>query len=829
LQVDDFDEQRPATPTVEWGMVPTTVLSGEQSCKPLRRAATAVFATTLLAGLAAVPTVAGPPAPKPATKAFGVKATSSVTRKVDFVRDIRPILEQRCTGCHGGSSTLSNLDLTSRKGALAGGNRGPALVPGNASKSHLFRFAAGLDRPTMPPQGALPSAESELIRKWIDQGAPWPGTQVSATGATPRWWSLEPVKRIPGGSIDGFVGAKLKASGLGFAPPADRRTLIRRVTFDLTGLPPTPEDVDMFLADTKPGAYERVVDRLLASPHYGEAWGRHWLDLARYADSGGFEGDKDRPLMWKYRDWVIRSFNTDLPFNRFVSLQLAGDELAPSDNDAWIATGFLACGTQDIVEMNARTRANEVDDLVSTTGASLLGITLACARCHDHKTDPIRQTDYYRLAAVFTPTARKEVDIPTPEERQRKIEKDHEIDPVVAPLKAEAAPLRERGITLAKAAGNPNPTPEQAFAALSDVERSRLAELDRQVNALEAGRIALPKAQAVTDSGPNPAPSHLHRRGDAYLLGPVVEPGFVAILPGGNETVSKPVAGATTSGRRSALARWITRPDNPLTARVWMNRIWMHHFGNGICDTPSNVGTNGDLPSHPELLDWLAARFVDGGWKLKPLHREIVLSRTYRQSSVANPAARAVDPRNRLLSSFPLRRLGGEAIRDSILAVAGSLDKTIGGPPVHPPVDPTLRADTFQGMNWPDAKDTPDTWRRSVYVKVKRSLLLPQLEVFDCPEITFAVAKRNVTTTPLQALHLLNDPVVRRQGQRFAKRLEAEVPGSPAGQVERAWRLALGRRPSAKERATAVEFLRNRPLADLCHALFNLNEFVYVP
>ncbi len=479
--------------------------------------------------------------------------------------------------------------------------------------------------------------------------------------------------------------------------------------------------------------------------------------------------------------------------------------------------------------MNARTRANEVDDLVSTTGASLLGLTIACARCHDHKTDPVLQTDYYRLAAVFTPTVRKEVDIPTPAERVAKEAKDREIDPLVAPLKEEADGLRARGTSAAQAAGNPAPTPEQSFAALSDPDRALLAELDRQINALNAQRIALPKASAVTDSGPNPPPSHLHRRGDAYLLGPVVAPGFVSVLPGGNNPIGAPAGGASTTGRRTALARWITRPDNPLTARVWMNRVWMHHFGTGICDTPSNVGTNGDLPSHPELLDWLATRFVDNGWKLKPIHRAIVLSRTYRQSSTATPKARTIDPRNRLLSFFPLRRLGGEAVRDSILAAAGTLDRTVGGPPVHPPVDPTLRADTFQGMNWPDAKDTPDTWRRSVYVKVKRSLLLPQLEVFDCPEITFAVAKRNVTTTPLQALHLLNDPLVRTQARKFAQRLERERPGDRTAQIERGWRLALGRNPSASEMRSAQGFLKTRPLSDLCHALFNVNEFVYVP
>ena len=415
-------------------------------------------------------------------------------------------------------------------------------------------------------------------------------------------------------------------------------------------------------------------------------------------------------------------------------------------------------------------------------------------------------TDYYRLAAVFAPTERREAEIPSPAERAA-------AEAPNAALDKEAAPLKEK---LAEAEKSKD---EAAKKALQD-----------QLNAIDARRPQLPKAQIVTDKGREFPAFHLLRRGDAYQPGDEVKPGFICSLPGGAVDLGNGPEGARTTGRRAALARWLTDPKNPLTARVFVNRVWRQHFGRGIVNTPSNFGLNGELPSHPKLLDWLASTFIEDGWSVKKLHRRMLLSQTYRQASDIRPEALKADPQNALLWRMPVRRLEGEAVRDSILSVAGTLNLEAGGPAVYPPVDPSLRADTFQGFNWPDnTVDGPSTWRRSVYVKVKRSLLLPQLEVFDCPEITYSVEKRNVTTTPLQALTLLNDPLILRQAGLFAARLERERPRDPWAQIDRAYRLCFGRSPTDAERRLSLSFLKTRSLAEFCHTLLNLNEFVYVP
>lgn len=674
--------------------------------------------------------------------------------KVDaafFENRVKPILQKSCLGCHGVGTTLGGLDLRTRAGAQKGGTRGSALGS-NAAQSKLYHLITGSQAPLMPPGGKLPANEIAVLKTWLDGGAPWGGEQFLGSAQKQVWWSLAPINaHAESPNIDSFISAKLTENKLTPSKEASRRVLIRRVYEDLWGLPPAPEEVEAFLKDPDPKAYEKLVEKLLASPNYGERWGRHWLDLARYADSGGFEGDKDRPLMWRYRDWVIDAFNSDMPYDRFLRFQIAGDELRPSDPNALIATGYLACGPQDIVENNARTRANELDDLVSTTGSVMLGLTVGCARCHDHKYDPIAMTDYYRLSAVFAPTERREVDGP-------------------------------------------------------------------------GGKI-----QAVTDKGRTVPPSHLLRRGDAYLVGEEVKPGFLASLPEGDITLGDAPLEAKTTRRRVMLAQWLTSEKNPLTARVMVNRIWMHHFGRGLVNTPSNFGVNGELPSHLELLDWLASQFMQSGWSIKKMHRLMLLSKTYKQASTIRPDVMAKDPLNRFLWRMPLRRLEGEAVRDAILTVAGTLNPERGGPPVYPPVDPSLRADTFQGMNWPEGEDSPKTWRRSVYVKVKRSLLLPQLEVFDCPEITYTVEKRNITTTPLQALTLLNDPLILKQAGFFAERLQKERPNNPVGQIDRAYQLCLSRTPTAAELKLSQNFLKTRSLTEFCHSMLNLNEFVYVP
>ncbi len=638
--------------------------------------------------------------------------------------------------------------------------------------------------------------------------------------------------------VDAFVLDRLLRSDMTPSPPASRRVLMRRATIDLTGLPPAPEEMGAFLADHSADAYSRLIDRLLASPRYGERWGRHWLDLVRYADSGGFEGDRDRPLAWKYRDFVIDAFNSDMPYNRFVQMQVAGDEQTPPTRESIIATGYLACGPVDIVMLNEQNRANELDDIVSTTGSVFLGLTVGCARCHDHKYDPITQADYYRLSAVFAPSERRDIDIPTDAERQSVEAASRALDAQLAPIKARLAALTETGAAAAKAKGQAKPNPEQSAAALNDADRKEFKELTAKIAALEATRPSMPKAMAVTDRGKTFPASHLLIRGDAYHPGPEVKPGFICSLPGGAVDIGPDQAMANTTGRRTALANWLVK-DNPLFSRVWVNRVWRQHFGHGIVDTPSNFGVSGQLPSHPELLDWLAVQFERSGWNTKALHRMIMLSSTYQQASDIRQDPMKRDPLNRLLWRMPVRRVEGEVVRDSILAVSGSLNLEVGGPPVYPPVDPTLRADTFQGPNWHDGEDGPSTWRRSVYVKVKRSLLLPELEVFDCPEITNSVAARNITTTPTQALTLMNGPFVLHQSAQFASRILKEVGANRAKQITRAYRIAFARSPTVDEARSCLQYMGRHPqratsdggneaLTDLCHALFNFNEFVYV-
>ena len=772
--------------------------------------------------------------------------TSAIAAPVDgayFEKQARPLLQANCLGCHGVGNRLAGLDLRTREGALRGGTRGAAFVPGQADKSVLMQLVNGSRAPLMPPTGKLSGAQIEVLRKWIAGGAPYDANPV-ADAKKQVWWSfkaptLPPVPIVKSAwvrnPIDAFVLAKLDAAHLKPSPAASRRVLIRRAYLDLIGLPPTPDEAAAFETDTSPDAWRKVVDRLLASPRYGERWGRHWLDLARYADSGGFEGDKDRPFAWRYRDYVIDALNQDKPYNDFLREQIAGDEIRPVSRDAIIATGYLACGPQDIVENNARTRANELDDLVSTTGAVALGLTVGCARCHDHKYDPIKQTDYYRLSALFAPTERRDMDVPTPEERASVQAHNAPIEKELSAARSQAEPLRVRGAEAAKKAGHAAPTEAELLASLPPPERGELSPLLARIHTLETSLQPMPRTQAVTDSkGAWPA-AHLLERGDAYHPGEEVQPGFICALPGGDRNVPPAQPNSATTGRRLAFADWLATPQNPLTARVWVNRVWRQHFGRGLVNTPSNFGISGELPSHPELLDWLACKFMEPktcAWRLKPLHRLMLLSSTYQQASDIRDAAQKADPQDKLYWRMLTRRLEAEAIRDSLLCVAGTLNLNMGGPPVYPPIDPSLRADTFQGSNWQDGKDDTTTWRRSVYVKVKRSTLLPELEVFDCPEITYTVAQRNVTTTPVQALTLLNDPLILRQSALFAQRLQKECPNNPAKQIDRAFRLALGRPPNAREASLSLTFMQKRGpngLQDFCHALFNLNEFVYVP
>jgi hypothetical protein len=843
-----------------------------------------------------------------------VAASSAADRQISFSKDIQPVFQSTCWKCHSPALQSSGLDLSSRESALKGGEGGVVLVPGNAATSRMYRMAAGLDKPAMPLGGKLKAEDIEAIRLWIDQGAVWDGavkpliTEASLVTEAPippearNYWAFrKPVREMPPGAgnpIDAFVRKELQAKGIHPAPPASRATLVRRAYLDLIGLPPTPAQTAEFVNDRSPDAWERLIERMLASPHYGERWGRHWLDVARYADSNGFEHDFDRPNAWRYRDYVIGAFNKDTPYNQFLREQIAGDELETVTEESLIATGFLRnyakVGYRE--KDNPENRYEYLDDMIATLGRGVLGLTVQCARCHDHKFDPIRQMDYYRLQASLFGYVEVDYPLTSLSEAEEYEKKTAEVDARLGELRrllrALEQPYRDRllpakyakfpqNVRDAIATPEAQRTPGQALLAdqvirgvsVSSDEIDRLMKpedlnekrrLSAEIAQVERTRPKpIPVAAGITDGdyrftpdgpGDEPAPgkgvkreaiegSFLFRgagvyqvppsffliRGDVNSKGPQMQPGFIEVITSGNPAVELPPASRQTSGRRRALAEWLVSPDNPLTARVMVNRIWHHHFGRGLVSTLDNFGKMGELPSHPELLDWLAVEFMNRGWSIKNMHRLIMTSDTYQMASEdADADAMAKDPENRLLWRYGARRLDAEIIRDSILAVSGALSPEIGGKPVFP----NIRAEVLDSMQhgiWNQSKEEgPESWRRSVYIYRKRGLPLPMLEIFDLPNQNISCGARNVSTVPTQALALMNDDFVLRQAQLFANRLEEATPGNPQKQVDLAYQLGLGRPPDAVERKLALDFLAQHKLAGLAQVMFNLNEFLYL-
>jgi hypothetical protein len=668
--------------------------------------------------------------------------------------------------------------------------------------------------------------------------------------------------------IDAFVLEQLESSAVRPAREADRPTLLRRLSFDLTGLPPTPEELAAFVADRSPNSYEKLVERLLASPRYGERWAQHWLDLARYADSDGFEYDQARPDAWRYRDWVVAAFNADLPYDAFVRQQLAGDELDPDDAAAFIATGFNRC-YPDMVDLNDQKlrRQNALNDITETTGLVFLGLTIGCARCHDHKFDPIRIGDFYRLQAFFTPARfRDDYPIASAVERAEYEAKSRAWDGAVTELQGALIRL-ERPVRAVLTPELPTTVNDETAAAFNRPEGERSANdvhliydalaKDRRIPAdawrlaldpLTAGlRVAwlarlaalktagppdLPHARGLDETTPKAPPTYVLNRGDYANRGDEVAPAFPLVLcrdPGDAVPAATPVA--HSSGRRRALADWLVRPDNPLTARVMVNRLWQHHFGRGLVATPSDFGTMGVEPSHPELLDWLAAELVARGWSLKAMHRLIVSSATYRQSSRGNPATLAADPENSLLGRQNRQRLDGEAIRDALLAVSGVLNPSMEGPCIFPELPVELTRLTTKGVAWPVSDHARDRNRRSLYVFTRRNLRYPFFEAFDRPDTNVSCPSRAVTTIAPQALTLLNSRLAHDAAQGLAARVRREAGTDPAARADRAYRLVFARPPDAEERRLAREFLADGDAAALvsyCRALLNANEFVYV-
>jgi hypothetical protein len=710
-------------------------------------------------------------------------ARTESDRLIDFRARVEPILKTRCLKCHGGEPKVrGNLRLDSREAVLRGGDQGPAVTLDQPAESLILQ-AIRYEGPEMPPSGKLPRAEIDALTQWVKDGLAWPvgagrgqisssPTPRSSTSVAPsssRWPYHELTRpmlpRVIDRSwvrnpIDVFIRAKLEAEGLEPAPPADRVALIRRVNYDLTGLPPTPEEVDAFIADRSIDAYERLVDRLLASPEYGAAWGRHWLDLVRYAETNGYERDSAKPYAWRYRDYVITSFNVDKPYDQFVREQIAGDLIDPGSTEALVATGFYRLGLWDDEPADRPlARYNGLDDIVSTTGQVFLGLSINCARCHDHKKDPITQQDYYRVLAFFR-------DVTHPDAKNLRMSGARRDEPVMC--------------------------------------------------VQEAGH----------------AETHVLLRGNPNLVGPRVEPGVPNIVGGSHETFPSGPA------KRRALAEWLTDPHNPMTARVMVNRLWQFHFGRGIVPTPNDFGQLGEPSTHPELLDWLAAEFMEGGWRIKRMHRLILLSSAYRMSSRAIGSGLAKDPGNRWFGRFAMRRLSAEELRDSMLAVSGSLNLKAGGPSIYPPIPrEVLAGQSIPGLGWKTS--APDeAARRSVFIHVKRSLQVPILATHDSPDTDSSCPIRYTTTVPTQALGLLNGTFANEQAAHFANRLRAERPGCLADQVRRAIRLTTCADASKEEVARDVAWIgsmRNEAhlaegaaLREYCLLALSTNAFLYL-
>ena len=802
-----------------------------------------------------------------------------------FEAEVRPILAQHCVKCHGGEEKIKGgLRLTSRAAALKGGDLGQIVVPGEPGKSLLVEaINYKNDKLQMPPKGKLPQAQIDVLTRWVEMGLPWtPGADEHAEASAPtrvekkatieeeiaRWWAYQPVRRpdVPAvkdaawvkNPIDAFVLAKLEANDLKPAPPADKLALLRRAYYDLTGLPPTPKDVEAFLTDSSPGAFAKVVDRLLASPQYGEKWGRHWLDLVRYAETNGYERDNPKPSVWRYRDYVIDAFNKDKPYDRFVVEQLAGDELPDASHETLVATGYYRLGLWDdepVDKMQAY--YDSLDDVVSTTGSVFLASTVGCARCHDHKIDPIPARDYYRFTAFFhnikvgqgrafeflttTPLAgedelkpyrEKEKELAAQVETLEKKVKAFEeriYESFSGPEKDDAKDEATRRLLLRK----------KAEQVLSPAEREEFAAARREMMQLRRAKLPeLPQALVVKEDGPTPRPTHVLIRGSAHAKGDEVKPGLPLIFGGAEPAVPEVSSAAQSTGRRLALARWIVTEPNRTAARVMANRIWQFHFDRGIVDSPSDFGKAGTAPTHPELLDWLADEFVQKGWSVKAMHRLIMASSTYQMSAAHSAAPAAKDPDNKLFWRFNMRRLTAEEVRDSILAVNGTLNPKMGGPSVYTKVPDAV----LQTASRPDAawgRSSPeDQARRSVYVHVKRSLREPILNAFDAADTDSTCAVRFVTTVPTQSLTSLNSEFYHEQARQFADRLKKEAGEDRAAQVRLAFRLAAAREATEAEVEKSLDLMKSwqaedgvepdRALAYFCLMVLNLNEFVYL-
>jgi hypothetical protein len=719
-------------------------------------------------------------------------ASADQPTSVSFDTKVAPLLASHCLSCHNTTEKKGGLNLLREASTLAGGDSGSVFIAGQPDQSLIWQRIVDDE---MPPKHPLSAEEKDVIRQWIADGAVWgtdpidPFRFSTDSRAGVDWWSLQPIALpdLPAvtktewgqNEIDQFVLSKLEAAQLVPAEQADARTLLRRLYFDLIGLPPVLRtadgvwreellglDIDPSSFQSESSSYNAVVDALLASPHYGERWGRHWLDVIRFGESQGFERNRVRGNAWRYRDWVIQALNRDMPYDEFLRDQVAGDVLKPGDLDALIATGFLVCGPYDMVgyemgsaEMKKVVRQDELEDMVAAMSQSMLGLTINCARCHDHKFDPISQREYFQIAALLGGVTQ--------------------------------AVDERKGIEL-------KPTNGTAFDGVAHV--------------------IIPS---------QPPTFHVLIRGNPREPGEVVSPRGLQALKAANLSEDFGLdSDAPESERRVALAKWLTDPRNPLTPRVIVNRLWHYHFGAGIVDSPSDFGFSGGRPSHPELLDWLARRFVDGGWKLKALHRLIVTSATYRQASnVHNATAEQQDIDNRLLWRSNRRRLDGESTRDAMLTICDALNRQLGGPSFN---DVKAKLEHDHRFGEPTGEFNDAVNRRTIYRLWARCGNNPLLESLDCPDPSVMLPRRSQTITPVQALALLNNRFVEQCAEQLANRARREAGDDILHQADRVYRLVLMRDPTRREAELALAFLQKRSLAQFCVVMLNTNEFLFI-
>ena len=814
--------------------------------------------------------------------AAGSKVKATAEQLEFFRQQVKPILEMRCLKCHGGETKIrGKLRLTSRDHVLRGGETGPAVSLTKPSESLLLE-AIRYESLEMPPTGKMPQAEIDILARWVKLGLPFDEKAIvmkqqalvppAVDDKARKFWSFQPVAtpaiptvQQPGwvkNPVDAFVLARLENAKLKPAAPAKKTALLRRAYYSLIGLPPAPEVVQTFLADKSPEAFEKIVDQLLESPQYGERAARHWLDLVRYAESNSYERDGTKPFVWRYRDYVIRSLNQDKPYDQFVLEQLAGDELPTRTPEHLIATGYYRLGIwQDEPVDRVQELYEDLDDIVMTTSQVFLGLTMNCARCHDHKLDPLPQRDYYRFMAFFHNINRYGVrnaksvaqfslrDIMAPREQSQHEEQVKDHLQRVEKVEKQIAAIEKRVIGDFQSVEKEDFKFEQhkipllkkrVPRLLSKQQFQQYVQLKKQQKQLTNVKpAALTQALCVTEMGRQSRETFVLARGNAHAPGEQVEPGFPEVLGFSDPVIKELPPEKKSSGRRTALARWITDPRNPLTARVMVNRLWQQHFGRGIVQTPNDFGFQGMAPTHPQLLDWLASQLVQGEWKLKRIHKLILMSNAYQMASQAPQATLARDPENKLFSRFAMRRLAAEEVRDTILSVTGSLNPKMFGPSIYPDIPREVKlGQSRPGEGWGNSSPEEKS-RRSIYIHTKRSLAVPFISAFDGPDTDTTCPIRFETTQPTQSLAMLNGPFAHQQAAVFGNYLRKQRDAEDLrGQVSLALRRSLQRPVTDQQIEQGLKFIKQlqqehgvsaaKALDYFCLVMLNLNELIYL-